>query len=345
MTNERVLLARQDNNGDVLLTGPAVRAVAAKAQNVTFLAGPRGRAAAHLLPGVDEVLIEHASWIDAEPQPIEPGKVYAFIDTINSRSFDRAIIFTSFHQSPLPLALLLRIAGIPMIAAISDDYPGNLLDIRHRMRDDIHEVERDLSLVAQLGYSLPEHDDRRLHIERAEGQATWPWRNGEYVVVHPGATVPARAWSAEKNAALVRALSVGGRTVVVTGGNEEFSLARYVAGNTSGVYNACGLTTFPQFAAIIAGAHAVICGNTAAAHVAAAVQTPVISLFPPTIPAVRFRPWMVPHVLLGVQDIACRGCRARVCPFEAQPCLDRISVDDVLAALHHLTGTHSPVPA
>ncbi|MDQ6933462.1 MAG: glycosyltransferase family 9 protein [Candidatus Eremiobacteraeota bacterium] len=343
--NERVLLARQDNNGDVLLTGPAVRAVAAKAPNVTFLAGPRGRAAAQLLPGVDEVLIEHASWIDAEPQPVEPARVDAFIDIVKSRGFDRAIIFTSFHQSPLPLALLLRIAGIPIIAAISDDYPGSLLDIRHRVSDDIHEVERDLSLVEQLGYTLPDHDDRRLHIQRAEGQATWPWRNREYVVVHPGATVPARAWSADKNAALVRALSVAGQTVVVTGGNEEFSLARYVAGNAPKVYNACGRTTFQQFAAIIADAQAVICGNTAAAHVAAAVQTPVVSLFPPTIPAVRFCPWMVPHVLLGVQDIACRGCRAHVCPFEAQPCLDRVSVDDVLDALHHLTAAPTPVPA
>ena len=26
---------------------------------------------------------------------------------------DRALILTSFHQSPLPLALLLRMAGVP----------------------------------------------------------------------------------------------------------------------------------------------------------------------------------------------------------------------------------------
>ncbi len=343
--NERVLLVRQDNNGDVLLTGPAVRAVAATAQSVTFLAGPRGRAAAQLLPGVDEVLTQHASWIDAEPQPIEAAKIDAFVATIRSRAFDQAIIFTSFHQSPLPLALLLRMAQIPVVAAISDDYPGNLLDIRHRVADDIHEVERDLSLVAELGYTLPENDDRHLQLKRVELDRAWPWSHGNYLVVHPGATVPARAWSAEKNAALLRALSARGRPVVVTGGNEEFSLARYVAGDASNVYNACGLTTFAQFAAIIAQAQAVICGNTAAAHLAAAVRTPVISLFPPTIPAVRFRPWMVPHVLLGVQDIPCRGCRARVCPFEAQPCLDRVSVEDVLSALHHLTGTPSPVPA
>lgn len=343
--NERVLLARQDNNGDVLLTGPAVRAVAAQAQSVTFLAGPRGRAAARLLPGIDEVFTQHASWIDAEPQPIEAAKIDAFVAAIRSRRFDEAVIFTSFHQSPLPLALLFRMAEIPVVAAICEDYPGSLLDIRHLVTDDIHEVERNLSLVAQLGYTLPQNDDRRLQLNRVEFDREWPWTNSSYVVVHPGATVPARAWSPEKNAALVRALSTSGQSVVVTGGNEEFSLARYVAGQAPNVYNACGLTTFAQFAAIIAHAQAVICGNTAAAHVAAAVQTPVVSLFAPTIPAVRFRPWMVPHVLLGVQDIPCRGCRARECAFEGQPCLNRVSVGDVLGSLQHLTGTGFPVLA
>jgi ADP-heptose:LPS heptosyltransferase len=65
----RVLVARLDSIGDVLLAGPCVRAVAAHADSVTLLAGPRGRAAAELLPGVDEVLEYRAPWIDPEPPP------------------------------------------------------------------------------------------------------------------------------------------------------------------------------------------------------------------------------------------------------------------------------------
>ena len=41
-----VLVVRLDSAGDVLLAGPAVRAVAAQADRVVLLAGPRGRAAA-----------------------------------------------------------------------------------------------------------------------------------------------------------------------------------------------------------------------------------------------------------------------------------------------------------
>lgn len=46
-----VLVVRLDSAGDVLLAGPGVRAVAARADRVVLLAGPRGRDAAALLPG------------------------------------------------------------------------------------------------------------------------------------------------------------------------------------------------------------------------------------------------------------------------------------------------------
>src|SRR5204863_6306366 len=119
-------------------------------------------------------------------------------DEAAGRRFDEAIIFTSFHQSPLPLALLLRMAGVPTIAAVSVDYAGSLLDVRHRVDDDIHEVERALSLVATLGYGLPDGDDGRLALRDGVGERDRSPVPGQYVVVHPGASVPARAWAPKR---------------------------------------------------------------------------------------------------------------------------------------------------
>ncbi len=58
---------------------------------------------------------------------------------------------------------------------------------------------------------------------------------------------------------------------------------------------------------MLRGAEAVVVGNTGPAHLAAAVGTPVVSLFAPVVPAARWHPWGVPHVLLGDQEAACRG--------------------------------------
>lgn len=327
------LAVRQDNNGDVLLMGPAIRAMAARASRLTMVCGPSGRAAAESLPGVDSVLCFEAAWIEANPHALSRDAIEGFVDRITRLRIDEAVIFTSFHQDPLPMALLLRMAGVKRIAAISEDYPGGLLDVRHRgVPDDIHEVERALSLVRAAGYAPPPNDEGRLAMRVAARNPVAD--RAPYVVVHPGATVPARAWDPRANRDLVRALAARGETVVVTGGGAERALCASVAGDDA--IDLSGETDFATLARVIADADAVVVGNTGAAHVAAAVGTPTVSLFPPTIPPVRFRPWMVPHVLLGDQEIPCRGCRARVCPLEDQPCLGVVTVADVLDALASL---------
>ena len=334
--NRHVLVARQDSVGDVLLAGPAVRAVAAGAGRVTLLCGPRGRDAARLLPGVDEVVVAHAGWIDAEPRPVTRAGIDQLVDRLAGLGIDQALVLTSFHQSPLPLALVLRMAGVPTIAAVSVDYPGSLLDVRHRVDEDVHEVERGLSLAATLGYRLPEGDDGRLAVRR-DPAAEVPDLEGPYVVVHPGASVPARAWAPERHAALVEALAAEGRRVVVTGGTGERPLTARVAGRRPEATDLGGRVDLAGLAEVLAGAEVVVVGNTGPAHLAAAVGTPVVSLFSPVVPAVRWRPWGVAHELLGDQGAACAGSRARACPVPGHPCLDGVPVADVVAAVGALT--------
>ena len=335
--SRHVLVARQDSVGDVLLAGPAVRAVAAGADRVTLLCGPRGRAAADLLPGVDEVLVAHAAWIDAEPRRVTRAGVDALVDRLTDLAVDQALVLTSFHQSPLPLALLLRMAGVPTIAAVSADYPGSLLDVRHRVDDDLHEVERGLSLAATLGYRLPDGDDGRLLVGRP-GSADLPdLGTGPYVVVHPGASVPARAWSPERHTHLVDALVAAGRRVVVTGDTAERPLTARVAGpGRPAVVDLGGRVDLAGLAEVLAGAEVVVVGNTGPAHLAAAVGSPVVSLFSPVVPAGRWRPWGVAQVLLGDQGAACAGSRARTCPVAGHPCLDGVPVAAVVAAVDRL---------
>jgi len=337
-----VLVVRLDSAGDVLLTGPAVRAVASGARRVTFLAGPRGREAAGLLPGVDEVREFCAPWIDPDPAPVSAQQTEALVHSLSGLGIEQALIFTSFHQSALPSALLLRLASVPSIAAISDDYPGSLLDVRHRAPDDIHEVERALSLAVAAGYRLPGGDAGKLAIARPASRAVHmpPWKG--YVVVHPGASVTARAWSPERNAALVDALVAAGHRVAVTGGPAERALTARVAGaRRPSVLDLGGAHDLAGLAEVIAGADVIVVGNTGPAHLAAAVGTPVVSLFAPTVPAVRWRPWAVPHVLLGRQTIECAGCRARRCPVAGHPCLSGVGVSEVVSAVEWLMASRT----
>lgn len=333
--SRRVLVARLDSAGDVLLAGPAVRAVAAAADHVTMLVGPLGEAAAGLLPGVDGVLVWTCPWIVADPAPVDAGDVDALVARLRGLMLDEAVVLTSFHQSPLPLALLLRLAGVPRIAAVSEDYPGSLLDVRHQVPGDPPEAERALSLALAAGFPLPPGDDGRLAVRHPLPDVASLVPPAPYVVVHPGASVPARAWPAHRCAEAVAALVDAGWRVVVTGGPAERALTARVAGTQA--TDLGGRTDLAGLAAVLDGAAAVVVANTGPAHLAAAVGTPVVSLFAPTVPAQRWAPYGVPRVLLGDQDAPCRDTRARVCPVPGHPCLTSVTARDVAAAVQRLT--------
>src|SRR5947209_14339110 len=91
-TGGHVLAVRVDSAGDVLLIGPALRALAAGADRLTLVCGPRGEAAAGLLPGVDQRLSWHTPWIDPEPKPVDPVKVNALVDRIAAPAVARGVL-------------------------------------------------------------------------------------------------------------------------------------------------------------------------------------------------------------------------------------------------------------
>jgi len=329
-----VLVARLDGIGGVLLAGPAVRAVARTARRVVVLAGPRGGAAARLLPGADRVIEWCAPWIDADPPPVERADVAALCAEVRTERPDAALILTSSGQSPLPLALLLRLAGVPWIGAVSTDYPGSLLDLRHRVPDGIPEAERMLSLAEAAGYRLGADDPGRLAVRRPLPDTTALTGPGGYVAVHVGASAPARGLPVSLAAETVAKLAAAGVRVVVTASAEHKADAAAVA--ETGALDLAGRTDLPELADVLDRAAVLVAGNTGPAHLAAAVRTPVVSLFSPVVPASAWAPYGTPLRLLGDQAERCARTDARTCPVPGHPCLNSVTADEVVHAVHEL---------
>lgn len=331
--------------GDVLLCGPAVRAVAASEQidQVWMLCSSAGAQAAGMLPGVDRVLVWDCPWITAGGAPSTPEHLESLADLVQEAAAEVAVILTSFHQSPLPLALILRLIGVPKIVGASVDHAGSLLDVRlvpgEDFREDQPEPQRALAIAAAAGFVPARDDDGLLHL-RHDAMPPLPAEIaalGRYVVVHPGASAPARRWPAERFAEMAQLLDETGIPVVVTGGRDETDLTSAVSAGGAHAIDCGGRLSLPGLAAVIAGAGAVVVGNTGPAHIAAAVGTPVVSLFSPVVPAARWAPYRVPHVLLGDQWASCRGSRARQCPVAGHPCLSQVTPGEVVAAVLELT--------
>jgi len=207
--------------------------------------------------------------------------------------------------------------------------------VRHRDPGDVPEPERALSVAAAAGFRLSDGDEGRLRVRGDLPDVRGLVGEREFVVLHPGTSVPARAWPPERCAGAVHELGRQG-LVVVTGARSERGLTALVAGRFG--VDLGGRTDVAQLAAVFAAASVVISGNTGPAHLAAAVGTPVVSLFAPTVPAARWAPYGVRSVLLGDQDAPCAGTRATTCPVPGHPCLSGVTADDVTQAVEKLAG-------
>lgn len=369
-----VLVTRLDSMGDMLAAGPAIRAVASGADRVTVLAGPLGAGAARLLPGVDQVLEWACPWILSSAPPVDADSIAKIVEVLRHSAIDEAVVLTSFHQSALPTALLLRMAGISRICAVSTDYPGSLLDVRLPEPGEAPESVRMLEVAAGAGFRLPLGDEGRLAVQHPLPSVKLPV-DRPYVVAHPGTSAPARAYPEPRWRETVALLRDAGWPVVLTGSAGERGLtARIAAGvsaekppcasidgtdtadstDTTGdfaarrpgpVLDLAGRLDLAELAAVLEGAAVAVIANTGPAHLAAAVGTPVVSLFAPVVPAVRWAPFGVPVALLGDQDAACRNTRAQVCPTPGHPCLDSVGADQVLAAVRRLSPGSSQAAA
>jgi ADP-heptose:LPS heptosyltransferase len=343
----RVLVARLDSVGDVLLAGPAVRAVAAGRDGapaeVSLLCGPQGAPAARRLPGVGQVLEWSCPWIVDPAPPVSQTGLDELSALLAASGADEAVILTSFHQSPLPLALLLRLNGFRRITGASVDFAGQLLDVRLRPGEDFPEDQpepvRALTIAQAAGYRLPAGDSGRLAV-RPGPDVSALVGDPPYVVVHPGAAVPSRAWPVESAARTVRLLAGAGLRVLVTGGSRERALTAQVA--AAGGEDLGGRTDLAELSTVLRRAQVTIAGNTGPAHLSASVGTPVVSLFSPVVPAVRWAPYGVPVELLGDQDAACRGTRARTCPVPGHPCLSSVTPEEVVEACLRLIDQPGP---
>src|SRR5512146_2310866 len=148
---QRILAIRLDNIGDVVMTGPALRALrqAYPSARITLMASPAGSQVIPLLPWVDDGITWRAVWQDiGQNVPVEPEKEYQRVELLKERDVEAAFIFTSFSQSPYPPAYACYLAGIPIRAGQSPEFGGGLLSHWVRPLDQAaYQVDRNLHLL------------------------------------------------------------------------------------------------------------------------------------------------------------------------------------------------------
>ncbi|MFI5571839.1 glycosyltransferase family 9 protein [Streptomyces sp. NPDC051740] len=309
----RLLVLRALGLGDLLAGVPALRALRRGfPEHELVLAAPAGlEPAAGATGAVDRVLPAAA-----------PG-----------RAVPRALDWTG---PPPDVAVDLHGNGPPSHRLLQDLRPLRLFAFAHPETPEIegppwyadeHERDRWCRLLRSYGVDA---DPADLLLPRPHAASPAPGA----VVLHPGAGAPARCWPVERYAAVAGVLRGRGLRVVVTGGADEDDLVARLAKEArlpdTDVF--AGGLPFDRLSALVAGARAVVSGDTGIAHLAVAHATPTVTLFGP-VPPTRWGPPAHPrHLSLW------HGPKGDPHGRHPDPALLRITPTEVLHALDRLPG-------
>lgn len=341
-----ILCIRLDYLGDVLMCTPAIRALreSLTQSRITLLTSGSGAAAAPNVPEIDAAFTYAAPWMK-NSRPHGSGLDLAFVEKLRSRRFDAAVIFTTYSQSPLLPAFLCYLANIPLRLAHCRENPYQMLthwvletEPERQVR---HEVRRQLDLVATVGCRT---GDERLSFFVDRKDVTWvrdrllskglepdrPW-----LLFHTGATAESRRYPTLLWQEVSRRLAVDhGYRIAFTGSGNEASLIEQIREDIADLtVSLAGELNLGQLGAAISLASVAVSNNTGPAHMAAALGTPIVSLYALTNP--QHTPWQVSSRVL-FSDVPCRFCYKSVCPEGHQHCLSKVEPEQVVKAVLEL---------
>ncbi len=355
----RLLCVRLGGVDQVVTVTPALRALKESVQDrtIALLTSSAGAEAARLA-AVDEVLVYDAPWLEQSPPRVSSQPDRAGIEALRSRSFDAAVIFADEGQCAWPAAMLCLLADIPLRLAFSHDQPHQLLSDWVADGEPPgaprHPVRRQLDLVAAVGAQgaddrlyLQTSDAAQTRVQRLLEERRWnperPW-----VVIHPGADVPANRYPAEHFARVAHILTANhGWQVVFTGAQPERPLVESIRATMDAPsLTLAGRLSLEEQTALLAIAPLLITSHGSPVHLAAAGATPVVDLH--ALTGAYHAPWRTPYRALS-HHVPCAGCGQRVCPLGHGNCLRMVSPERVaLAAVDLLRDVgmgHSATPA
>lgn len=207
----------------------------------------------------------------------------------------------------------------------------------------LHTIEFQAGLLAGLGLALPgvlppaeffiQAEARDQAVRRLAGLGVEP---GTYVLIHPTATLPTKQWPPAAFARLVDLIRQGtGLPVVLTTGPGEDETARIISGRLARPVSWLSGLSVGELAAVIDHAKVFAGCDSGPAHIAAALEKPVVSIWGSS----NVRAWQPRCTRCRVvrHPLPCNPCPGYSCPVFGHPrCIEEIHPEEVFAALQEL---------
>lgn len=323
----KFLILRFSSIGDIVLTTPVVRCLK---QQVP------GAEIHYLTRAPFEPVLRHNPYIDRiftfQQSPLELRRI------LKTEKYD-AIIDLHHNRRTLSLKLALGAVSFRRTPAVRSFRKLNvekwlMVNLKINRLPPLHIVDRYMETVEDFGvrndgkgldYFIGNEDEKILD------KLPVAHKNG-YVAVVIGAQHATKRLPAHKLIQLCRSIA---QPVVLLGGPEDAMNGRAISESAGEqVFNACGLGSINESAALIRQATKIISHDTGLMHIAAAFKRPIDSYWGNTIPEFGMIPYYgnikVESKIFEVKGLACRPCTKigfGKCPKGHFNCMEMQSVD------------------
>ncbi len=288
---KHALVVRPGGIGDMVLLLPALQALRRAFPGVVIdvLCERRNRDVLSL-----------ANWPDPILQYDAP---FQMLGHLRRTRYDVVIDSEQFHYFSALMCILARTTA-RIGFKIS---PGRNLLYTHLINYDLegHETDQFMALLRPLGITPP--DSLPQPVLSAPAELPAPVANIRtrpeacLISLHPGGTTSCKQWAPERFAELLQQLGNDSRLVfAILGNQQDQRLAESIAARSGlgpRILSVAGRLSLAETAAVLAQSSVCIGGDSGIAHIAAALNTPTITLFGPS----DSRKWgnrSGPHTLL-----------------------------------------------
>ena len=206
-------------------------------------------------------------------------------------------------------------------------------------REKTHSVEQQLALLGWTGIPVSDRPPTKLAVT-SEAAAAITVRlqsaglsDVPFAVIHPAAAFATKQWAASNFGRVAEALSSQGLGVIAITTPAEKSIVAEMNRNSTAVMQAFTDLTLPEITALLARARLFVGNDSGIAHMAAAVETPVVVIFGSSNRA-HWRPWSANTAAEVVfEELECQPCHGYFCEkFDEPECIKRVPVERVIAA-------------
>lgn len=200
---------------------------------------------------------------------------------------------------------------------------------KHSLKEGLHEVERNLSLIKHLGAKNKVRPS--LYPSEQDEALVEVYKTKEYFCLAPASVWYTKMLPIEKWIELIGVLSTKGQ-IYLLGGPGDIELCETILSSSKvkNIENLAGKLSFLASAALMKGATRNYVNDSGPLHICSAMNAPVTAFFCSTITDFGFGPLSEDSKILEVTDLDCRPCGIhghKTCPQGHFKCGNEIKIN------------------